>query len=114
MCCELLLFKLIAFILNQNSVKLLYVYIHVVGLAMVIYFTSCEMKILTLEKNKPVYIITVSFRQEWWTDLWLNEGFASWIEYLCVDHCFPEWDIWTQFVTTDFSRAMDLDALNSR
>uniref|UniRef100_A0A8C5XA72 Peptidase M1 membrane alanine aminopeptidase domain-containing protein n=1 Tax=Malurus cyaneus samueli TaxID=2593467 RepID=A0A8C5XA72_9PASS len=23
---------------------------------------------------------------EWWTHLWLNEGFASWIEYLCVDH----------------------------
>ncbi|KAG7274972.1 hypothetical protein CRUP_001065 [Coryphaenoides rupestris] len=32
---------------------------------------------------------------EWWTHLWLNEGFASWIEYLCVDHCFPEYDIWT-------------------
>lgn len=48
---------------------------------------------------------------EWWTHLWLNEGFASWIEYLCVDHCFPEWDIWTQFVTSDYSRALDLDAL---
>nr|XP_058942473.1 puromycin-sensitive aminopeptidase-like [Pocillopora verrucosa] len=48
---------------------------------------------------------------EWWTHLWLNEGFASWIEYLCVDHCFPEWDIWTQFVTSEFSRAMELDAL---
>lgn len=31
--------------------------------------------------------------QEWWTHLWLNEGFASWIEYLAVDHCFPEWDV---------------------
>ncbi|VDK26639.1 unnamed protein product [Taenia asiatica] len=31
---------------------------------------------------------------EWWTHLWLNEGFASWIEYLAVDHCFPEYDIW--------------------
>ena len=52
--------------------------------------------------------------QEWWTHLWLKEGFASWIEYLCVDHCHPEYDIWTQFVTADFSRAMELDALKNR
>ncbi|KAI0228894.1 Puromycin-sensitive aminopeptidase [Lamellibrachia satsuma] len=48
---------------------------------------------------------------EWWTHLWLNEGFASWIEYLCVDYCFPEYDIWTQFAATDFTRALELDAL---
>ena len=51
--------------------------------------------------------------QEWWTHLWLNEGFASWIEYLCVDHCFPEYDIWTQFANTDYTRALDLDALKN-
>ena len=39
----------------------------------------------------------------WWTHLWLNEGFASCIEYLCVDHCFPEYDIWTQFVSADYT-----------
>jgi len=50
---------------------------------------------------------------EWWTHLWLNEGFASWIEYLCVDHCFPDYDIWTQFATSDFTRALELDALAS-
>ncbi|XP_072032705.1 puromycin-sensitive aminopeptidase-like [Amphiura filiformis] len=50
---------------------------------------------------------------EWWTHLWLNEGFASWIEYLCVDHCFPEYDIWTQFLTTDYTRALGLDALST-
>eukprot|EP01094_Clydonella_sp_ATCC50884_P018431 TRINITY_DN3410_c0_g1_i1.p1 TRINITY_DN3410_c0_g1~~TRINITY_DN3410_c0_g1_i1.p1 ORF type:complete len:545 (+),score=171.06 TRINITY_DN3410_c0_g1_i1:258-1892(+) len=50
---------------------------------------------------------------EWWTSLWLNEGFASWIEYLCVDHCFPEWDIWTQFLYQDMARALSLDALES-
>uniref|UniRef100_A0A1I8FNQ2 Aminopeptidase n=1 Tax=Macrostomum lignano TaxID=282301 RepID=A0A1I8FNQ2_9PLAT len=37
-------------------------------------------------------------------------GFASWIEYLCVDHCYPEFDIWTRFVQSDLSRALELDA----
>lgn len=50
---------------------------------------------------------------EWWTNLWLKEGFASWIEYLCVDHCFPEFDIWTQFASNDFTRALELDALKN-
>ncbi|XP_048758250.1 puromycin-sensitive aminopeptidase-like isoform X2 [Ostrea edulis] len=50
---------------------------------------------------------------EWWTHLWLNEGFASWIEYLCVDHCFPEFDIWTQFVNSDLGRALEMDALHN-
>jgi puromycin-sensitive aminopeptidase len=45
--------------------------------------------------------------------LWLNEGFASWIEYLCVDHCLPELDIWTHFVTSDYCRALELDSLKS-
>jgi len=50
---------------------------------------------------------------EWWTHLWLNEGFASWIEYLCVDYCLPELDIWTHFVTSDYCRALELDSLKS-
>ena len=51
--------------------------------------------------------------QNWWTHLWLKEGFATWIEYLCVDHCFPEFDIWTQFISYDLGRAFDLDALDN-
>lgn len=50
---------------------------------------------------------------EWWTHLWLNEGFASYIEYLAVDHLFPEWDIWTQFVHQDLAPALHLDALKN-
>ncbi|MFA5931833.1 MAG: M1 family metallopeptidase [Candidatus Paceibacterota bacterium] len=50
---------------------------------------------------------------EWWTHLWLNEGFASYIEYLAVDKLFPKWDIWTQFSTSDLGVALRLDALKS-
>lgn len=50
---------------------------------------------------------------EWWTHLWLNEGYASFVEFLCVEHLFPEYDIWTQFVTDTYIRALELDALNS-
>ncbi|KAF4524826.1 hypothetical protein B566_EDAN013986 [Ephemera danica] len=50
---------------------------------------------------------------EWWTHLWLNEGYASFVEFLCVAHLFPEYDIWTQFVTDTYIRALELDALNN-
>ena len=48
---------------------------------------------------------------EWWTHLWLNEGFASYIEYLAVDHIFPSWDMWTQFLQADVRPALRADAL---
>ncbi|GKE39356.1 aminopeptidase M1-like protein isoform X1 [Tanacetum coccineum] len=35
---------------------------------------------------------------EWWTYLWLNEGFATWVSYLKTDIFFSEWNIWTQFL----------------
>ncbi|EOY27183.1 Aminopeptidase M1, putative [Theobroma cacao] len=35
---------------------------------------------------------------EWWTHLWLNEGFATWISYMATDIMFPEWKIWNQFL----------------
>ncbi len=50
---------------------------------------------------------------KWWNDLWLNEGFASWMEYKPVAHLFPEWDIWSQFVSHDTKQAMSLDGLES-
>jgi len=49
----------------------------------------------------------------WWSDLWLNEGFAAWIENLSVDHFFKEFDMWTQFVAETLTPALTLDALKS-
>ncbi|KAJ8903626.1 hypothetical protein NDN08_004728 [Rhodosorus marinus] len=50
---------------------------------------------------------------DWWTHLWLNEGFATWAADLAVDTLFPEWKVWVQFVCTTLSSALHLDALRS-
>lgn len=48
---------------------------------------------------------------EWWTDLWLNEGFASYIPYVVIDKLFPEWNIWERFSTQTQNIALSLDSL---
>lgn len=48
---------------------------------------------------------------EWWTHLWLNEGFATWVSYLAADGLFPEWKIWTQFLD-ESTEGLRLDGLS--
>jgi aminopeptidase N len=36
----------------------------------------------------------------WWDDLWLNEGFASWMTSKATDHFHPEWKVWLQSLGT--------------
>ena len=50
---------------------------------------------------------------EWWTHLWLNEGFASFMEKHTTDALFPEYRIWDQFVPETMIKALELDALSS-
>jgi alanyl aminopeptidase len=35
----------------------------------------------------------------WWDGLWLNEGFAAFMEHFCVDALYPEYRIWEQVST---------------
>ena len=50
---------------------------------------------------------------EWWEDLWLNEGFATWMETGVTHELYPAWSMWEQFITDMQGRALQLDALRS-
>jgi aminopeptidase N len=45
----------------------------------------------------------------WWDDLWLNEGFASWMEVKAVDHFYPQWNLSLQ-AQSSTQEAMRIDA----
>jgi aminopeptidase N len=49
----------------------------------------------------------------WWTDLWLNEGFANWMEYFAPNIFFPDWQLWTQYIVDEQQPGLKLDALEN-
>ena len=48
---------------------------------------------------------------QWWDDLWLNESFATIMEYFATDYLYPEYHIWQDFFTSDCLAALRRDCL---
>ncbi|HEX8902121.1 M1 family metallopeptidase [Vitreimonas sp.] len=46
----------------------------------------------------------------WWDDLWLNEGFASWMAAKATEAVHPDWNPWLAQMIDGTSTAMALDA----
>ena len=46
---------------------------------------------------------------EWWNNLWLNEGFATWMSAKPLEKWHPEWNV-PQDVAQDLDRTLTLDA----
>lgn len=73
-------------------------------------------------KNRICYVVAHELAHQWfgnlvtmdwWNELWLNEGFATWVGWYAVDHLHPDWDVWGQFVTESMQTAFQLDSLRS-
>src|SRR3954469_937531 len=44
----------------------------------------------------------------WWDNLWLNEGFASWMQVKAAEHFYPHWQTWLNgYGQKQFAMALD-------
>jgi len=49
---------------------------------------------------------------KWWNNLWLNESFATLMEYIAVDALEPSWNIWLDFASSESVMALRRDSID--
>lgn len=45
-----------------------------------------------------------------WEDLWLKEGFASYLSFLAIDSIYPQWKVLDTFTINEFQQSMEKDS----
>ncbi|CAL8114162.1 unnamed protein product [Orchesella dallaii] len=50
---------------------------------------------------------------EWWTWIYLNEGFATYVSHLGVQMTYPEFDPWDRFINDVYQVAMEADSTSA-
>ncbi|HEV3329091.1 MAG TPA: M1 family metallopeptidase [Acidimicrobiales bacterium] len=48
----------------------------------------------------------------WWEGLWLNEAFATYMQYVCIDAFRPDWKMWVRF-SAERELGLTIDGLHS-
>lgn len=51
-------------------------------------------------------LVTMDF----WDDLWLNEGFATWLLWYAMDHFHPDWNVWEDYIVYTLLTAFTIDS----
>ncbi|KAJ5218687.1 uncharacterized protein N7498_000786 [Penicillium cinerascens] len=83
-------------------------------------FEISETSVSTLQRN--VKLVQHELAHQWfgnlvtmefWNDLWLNEGFATWMAWFACDAFYPEWGIWQIYTAESLQHGLQLDGMRS-